>query len=850
MGLGFMARDGSRNLLRRAFSPTFWFDHCWPASRKYWFSLLFIAVICAKILHIYSHLNSLPLGQLIVWGPTFFLQDVVCIFLTHSLCADYQHRWARAIVALLVVPTSLAMSGLSAANISFYVATGAEIHWKQAHNFHGDKAAVKTMLTGLTGLIIVEIAFVAASWLSTPHLYNWTEGIVSIFRSVLPSACRRKRASPILKRYERVAPEDWEEDRMAVESSSGLQEMNTTQANVTNESRHSRWVRVFVLTFTGFAVLLRCIRPSNSAYNFLSETVIVTPFDKDQSRAPSSFDLLELTGDYSWLGNRTALAAPPAFDWLPPNKLAGFSDWYENANHTARVHYDPAHDPLHISNLENEVLESLRDSLQSGSVKIKHVLLLKLESTRADVFPLRKESYFGDMIRETFKDGHLPAEVEERLANLTPTAERLTATSSGFNGNNNVPNPYGGFHATNAYTGGTFTLKSILATVCGISPLVVDFNREYLHHVYQPCMPHILEALNSQANLTKTEDYTSWPWRSTWMQAITEDYDNQNLLTPVLGFKHKVTDINIAEDRAKQGGQQPKKFNFWGYPETELSGYLRNAIKSAEKQKERLFISHLTGITHQPWDNPKGQKYEEMISHGWVGKNNKVNHYLNTLGVADKWLAELLNILEETGVANETLVVMVGDHGVSLPENSGVTPYLNPHTASFHVPLVFAHPQLPPIEINSRVASIQILPTILDILSESGSLNKQAKSAIQDLLPMYEGQSMIRPTFAEKDGKQDWQFSVMNTGGTWLALRSAAKPYRLIIPVIPDLEWRFSNVETDPHELEALQDFDLSNLMNMVLPKYGEDAVQWIKDASHVAKWWVGENWRRYEYVP
>lgn len=129
----------------------------------------------------------------------------------------------------------------------------------------------------------------------------------------------------------------------------------------------------------------------------------------------------------------------------------------------------------------------------------------------------------------------------------------------------------------------------------------------------------------------------------------------------MLGFKHKVTDVNIAEDRAKQGGRQPKKFNFWGYPETELSDYFRNVIKSAEKQKERLFISHLTGITHQPWDNPKGQKYEGMIRHGWAGKNNKVNHYLNALGVADKWLAELLNILEETGVANETLVMMVGD---------------------------------------------------------------------------------------------------------------------------------------------------------------------------------------------
>lgn len=37
----------------------------------------------------------------------------------------------------------------------------------------------------------------------------------------------------------------------------------------------------------------------------------------------------------------------------------------------------------------------------------------------------------------------------------------------------------------------------------------MDFNHEYLHHIYQPCMPHILEALNSHANQTKTEDYTS-----------------------------------------------------------------------------------------------------------------------------------------------------------------------------------------------------------------------------------------------------------------------------------------------------------------------------------------------------
>ncbi|KAJ5366293.1 hypothetical protein N7541_000234 [Penicillium brevicompactum] len=841
------SKQGCRDLMRRAISLSFWFDDCWPASRKYWFSLLLISVICAKCIHIYSHLNSLPFGQLLVWGPTFFLQDFVCALFVHCLCAKFQRRWARIPAALVVVPLSLAISGLSAANISFYVATGAEIHWRQAHNFHGDAAAVKTLLTGLTGLVIVEIAFVFAAWFTTPHLYNWCKGIVAVFKGILPAACRRKRA-PLLKSYEQVAPEDWDEDRSSSNSSSELQEPTK------QDQRHSLLVRVAVLGFAAFVLILRCTRPSNTAYEFLSETVIVTPFGKGQSKENASVILPELTGDYSWLGNHTALAPTPKFDWLPAHNISGFSDWYANVNGTTPIHYNPKQDPLHISNLDNDVLEPLRKALDTGDVNIKHVLLLKLESTRADVFPLRKESFFGDVIAHSF-GGQIPVEVEQRLANLTPTAERLMNTASGFSGNDKVSNPYGGLHTTNAYTSDTFTLKSILATVCGVAPLVVDFNQEYLYHIYQPCMPHILEALNGHlnnteitnqttssnhttiSNHTKTDDYTSWPWRSTWMQAITDDYDNQDLLTPAMGFKHKVTDLTIDEDYEKSGRKKPNKYNFWGYVESELADYFRDAINNAEKNKERLFISHLTGITHHPWDTPD-HKYEEMMSAGWWGKAKKVNRYLNTLGVADDWLALLLDILEETGAANETLVVMAGDHGISLPENSGVTPYDNPHVASFHVPIVFAHPQLPPIEIDSRTS----YPS-----PDRWTKNPKPLSATSS--PLYEGQSMIRPTIPEKDGKQDWQFSVMNTGGTWLALRSAAKPYRLIIPLISDVEWRFSNVDLDPHELKALQDFNLLNLMDLVLQEHDEDAVQWVNDAAHVAKWWVEENWRRYEYT-
>ena len=145
---------------------------------------------------------------------------------------------------------------------------------------------------------------------------------------------------------------------------------------------------------------------------------------------------------------------------------------------------------------------------------------------------------------------------------------------------------------------------------------------------------------------------------------------------------------------------------------------------------------------------------------------------------------------------------------------------------------------------------MQILPTILDLLVESSSLTKEATDAIKELLPLYEGQSMIRELVPEKDGKLDWQFTVMNTGATWLALRSAPKPYRLVVPLVPDVPWRFSDVDADPHELRTLQSFNLLPLLERVQQVHGDEAVEWINLAAHVAQWWVTENWRRYEFVP
>jgi hypothetical protein len=237
--------------------------------------------------------------------------------------------------------------------------------------------------------------------------------------------------------------------------------------------------------------------------------------------------------------------------------------------------------------------------------------------------------------------------------------------------------------------------------------------------------------------------------------------------------------------------------------------------------------------------------------------------------------------------------------GLSLPNDGGITPYDNPHVSSFHVPLLFAHPNLPRIEITDPVISSQILPTILDLLIESSSLEQNSTHAVREILGLYEGQSLIRPLVLENHPdpepehadhnltrrdtnpipnsstpttnltdisiasrpKQIWHFTVMNSGGSWLAVRSAAKPnFRLVIPLVSALEWRFTDLATDPNEESAIMEFNLNKLAARVAKSWNdrpeqrresaEEVVLWLADAAQVARWWIKENWKLWGYTP
>lgn len=143
---------------------------------------------------------------------------------------------------------------------------------------------------------------------------------------------------------------------------------------------------------------------------------------------------------------------------------------------------------------------------------------------------------------------------------------------------------------------------------------------------------------------------------------------------------------------------------------------------------------------------------------------------------------------------------------------------------------------------------MSILPTILDLLINTDSLDDVDKNAASDLIQEYEGQSLLRPYKESHNGRQAWNMGIINTGGTMLSVASAAAPYRLILPLTPEFAFIFSDLSQDPYETDVVEDWDLDSLLHTVKRKYGHDAVHWLKEAEKVGRWWVDEKKRLWNY--
>ncbi|HUU29291.1 MAG TPA: sulfatase-like hydrolase/transferase [archaeon] len=163
--------------------------------------------------------------------------------------------------------------------------------------------------------------------------------------------------------------------------------------------------------------------------------------------------------------------------------------------------------------------------------------------------------------------------------------------------------------------------------------------------------------------------------------------------------------------------------------------------------------------------------------------------YYGMITMLDEWVGEVLQALEKSGKAGETILVFTADHGEMLGEH-GMWFKNTPYDQAARVPLIISGPGFESETIGAPVSHVDLAATILE-LSGAGPF------------PGLRGKSLIPLVKGREKGDKRWAYSELNNEGAVTGIFWVRKgPWKYVYFVgFPPLLF---NLAMDPGELENL----------------------------------------------
>ena len=143
--------------------------------------------------------------------------------------------------------------------------------------------------------------------------------------------------------------------------------------------------------------------------------------------------------------------------------------------------------------------------------------------------------------------------------------------------------------------------------------------------------------------------------------------------------------------------------------------------------------SDLAGTIHIPATNREGlstkptvqqQFWDLSLALGRLDtpekKRNYLNFYGNLMKASDNYLVQVLDMLDDLGLTNDTLIIRTADHGeMGLTHHGQRQKNFNFYEESIRVPLVYSNPTLYPTPRSSTalVSHVDFLPTIASLFN-------------------------------------------------------------------------------------------------------------------------------------
>lgn len=154
-------------------------------------------------------------------------------------------------------------------------------------------------------------------------------------------------------------------------------------------------------------------------------------------------------------------------------------------------------------------------------------------------------------------------------------------------------------------------------------------------------------------------------------------------------------------------------------------------------------LDDVPGISRSLHEMPAMPKTEWLIENGqW---KPMIQAYLACMAFMDHQLGTVLNALEESKYADNTIVVLWSDHGYHLGEKNRTCKHSLWHRST-HVPLIFAGTGIRPgISSNAQVGLIDIYPTLTELCGLDDNLANEGHSLVP--LIMDPGRRWEHPAF-------------------------------------------------------------------------------------------------------
>ncbi len=163
---------------------------------------------------------------------------------------------------------------------------------------------------------------------------------------------------------------------------------------------------------------------------------------------------------------------------------------------------------------------------------------------------------------------------------------------------------------------------------------------------------------------------------------------------------------------------------------------------------------------------------------------------------ADEKLRHFFAEFDRLGLTEKTLFVLTSDHGTEFYEHRRFDHGFTLYDEQIHVPLVFKLPgkRVPPARLEPRISSIDVMPTLLDLLDVSlPAAVQQQQLQGESLVPVFLGEPSNRDSFSETDYREyTFKRSIITPDG-----------WKLIITLESQTRELF-DLKTDPGETKNL----------------------------------------------